>query len=97
MPKVIKKIEIILEQHIKFEKIHLFSDGNGRTGRILIIDSCLKENLPPIIIPKDEKGKYITLLSNENIEEFTLWGLKLQEVEMKRIEKFYNKESVQKK
>jgi Fic family protein len=47
-----EKVEIILDQHIKFERIHPFGDGNGRTGRLLIIDSCLRENLVPIIIPK---------------------------------------------
>ena len=48
-----EKIEAILDQHIKFEKIHPFGDGNGRTGRLLIIHSCLKENLAPILIPKE--------------------------------------------
>ena len=56
-----EKVEIIMDQHIKFEKIHPFNDGNGRTGRLLIIHSCLKEDLEPIIIPKEEKGKYINL------------------------------------
>ena len=92
----IEKVEIILDQHIKFEKIHPFSDGNGRTGRILIIDSCLKENLAPIIIPKEDKGKYISFLSNENSADFSEWGIQLQKLEIERIETFYNKERVNK-
>lgn len=88
-----EKIEIILDQHIKFEKIHPFSDGNGRTGRLLIIHSCLKEDILPIIIPKEEKGKYINILHTENLNEFKKWGLELQEKEKKRIEKFLNKET----
>ena len=87
-----EKVEIIMEQHIKFEKIHPFIDGNGRTGRLLIIHSCLKENLEPIIIPKEEKGKYINLLASENLKELTKWALQLQEKERDRIEKFSNKE-----
>lgn len=90
-----EKIEIIVDQHIKFEKIHPFSDGNGRTGRMLMIDSCIKENISPIIIPKEEKGKYINYLATENSKEFTRWGLELQKKELDRIEKFYNKEKVQ--
>mgnify|MGYP000920637818 FL=1 len=87
-----EKVEIIMDQHIKFEKIHPFNDGNGRTGRLLIIHSCLKENLAPILIPKEEKGKYINLLASENLKELTKWALQLQEKERDRIEKFSNKE-----
>ena len=87
-----EKVEIIMDQHIKFEKIHPFNDGNGRTGRLLIIHSCLKEDLEPIIIPKGEKGKYINLLACENLKELTKWALLLQEKERDRIEKFSNKE-----
>ena len=87
-----EKVEIIMDQHIKFEKIHPFNDGNGRTGRLLIIHSCLKEDLEPIIIPKEEKGKYINLLASENLKELTKWGLELQEKEKERVKKFFNKE-----
>ena len=87
-----EKVEIIMDQHIKFEKIHPFNDGNGRTRRLLIIHSCLKEDLEPIIIPKEEKGKYINLLASENLKELTKWALQLQEKERDRIEKFSNKE-----
>ena len=87
-----EKVEIIMDQHIKFEKIHPFNDGNGRTGRLLIIHSCFKEDLEPIIIPKEEKGKYINLLASENLKELTKWALQLQEKERDRIEKFSNKE-----
>lgn len=83
-----EKVEIILDQHIKFERIHPFGDGNGRTGRLLIIDSCLRENLAPIIIPKAEKSKYINFLANEDVKNFTKWALELQEKELKRKEKF---------
>ena len=60
-----------------------------------MIDSCIKENIPPIIIPKEEKGKYINYLSNESIKDFTKWGVNLSEKEAERIEKFLNKEKVQ--
>lgn len=90
-----EKIEIIVDQHIKFERIHPFSDGNGRAGRMLMIDSCIKESISPIIIPKEEKEKYIKYLATENSKKFIKWGLELQEKELDRIEKFYNKEIIQ--
>ena len=91
-----EKIEAILDRHIKFEKIHPFGDGNGRTGRLLIIHSCLKENLAPILIPKEEKGKYINFLTSENIKEFVKWGIELENKEKERIELFHNKEKEEK-
>ena len=39
-----------------FERIHPFFDGNGRTGRAFIVHSCLQQNIPPIIIPKEMGG-----------------------------------------
>ena len=55
--------------HLEFESIHPFEDGNGRTGRILLNYELLKNNLPPIVIPKDERGKYFELLRNKDIEK----------------------------
>lgn len=42
--------EQIKKFHIKFESIHPFLDGNGRTGRILMNIQRLKLNLPLLII-----------------------------------------------
>lgn len=87
-----EKVKVILEEHIKFERIHPFGDGNGRTGRMLIIDSCFKENILPIIIPKEEKNKYISFLKTENYDGFTKWGIELQKVEEKRLNIFFNEQ-----
>ena len=49
--------------HEKFERIHPFYDGNGRTGRMLINLILLKSGLPPLIIKNRTRKKYYNVLS----------------------------------
>jgi Fic family protein len=49
--------------HQKFEKIHPFSDGNGRTGRMLMVYVLLKSKYPPIIIQKINRAEYLKTLA----------------------------------
>ena len=47
--------------HAKFENIHPFSDGNGRTGRLVMNYFLLLHGHPPVIIhEEDRKGYYGT-------------------------------------
>ena len=56
----------IAKYHIEFEKIHPFEDGNGRTGRLLINYELLKNDLPPIVISKEDRVKYFEFLRNND-------------------------------
>lgn len=61
-------IQIISEKHIEFERIHPFSDGNGRVGRLLINYSLIDNDLPPCVIPKENKLEYMEYLSEQDSE-----------------------------
>lgn len=82
------KIRAILEAHIEFEKIHPFSDGNGRTGRLMMIYSCLEQGLTPIVLPKEQKARYINILRTNDIKDFLEFAKEIQGKEFKRFECF---------
>lgn len=49
--------------HQKFEKIHPFADGNGRTGRMMLNYILLKNGYPPLIIRKSQRSTYLDSLA----------------------------------
>ena len=56
------KIALLAESHANFEKIHPFSDGNGRTGRLLLFILALKLGLVPPVLRKDRRFAYYKYL-----------------------------------
>jgi len=48
--------------HAKFENIHPFADGNGRTGRLTMNYFLLLHNHPPIIIHEEDRKVYYSAL-----------------------------------
>lgn len=87
-----EKIKVILESHIQFERIHPFSDGNGRTGRLLILYSLIENNIAPLLITKELKNEYMINLREQDVDNFYKMSKPLIEKEYQRIECFYNKE-----
>lgn len=96
-----ERTKAILEGHIAFEKIHPFSDGNGRTGRMIMNYVLIENDLPPLIIKKEDRNIYTEILheaqtkeipSERDIEKFYNFALPLMKEEQQRIEAFYNQE-----
>ena len=59
--------------HVKFENIHPFADGNGRTGRLTMNYFLLTHNHPPIIIHEEDRKVYYSALEAwDERQELTL-------------------------
>ena len=78
----------LAKYHIEFEKIHPFEDENGRTGRLLLNYELIKNNLPPVVISKDDRVKYFEFLKNDDIIGLAEWLKDLSNQENERMEKF---------
>jgi len=64
---VIKKAS---HDHYQLESIHPFFDGNGRTGRLILLTQLLSKGYPPAIIEIEDRYKYYMALSKGDIGEF---------------------------
>lgn len=54
-----KNLKTLAEFHARYECIHPFQDGNGRTGRMILFRECLKADLAPVVILEQHREKYI--------------------------------------
>ena len=54
-----------------------------------MLEHC-KKNIPPIVIPMEERIKYFEFLRNKDIEGLANWLRTLSEIERKQIESFNN-------
>lgn len=62
-------IALLARTHAEFEQIHPFSDGNGRTGRLIMFALALQYKLVPPIITKERRTAYYKYLALAQTEE----------------------------
>jgi len=83
-------IELASEFHARFEYIHPFRDGNGRTGREILSWALQKEGFPRAIINLQNRGSYVVLLErvqlSKQYHKFTRFVVACLEKRAKEIE-----------
>ncbi|MEX0668789.1 MAG: Fic family protein [Candidatus Saccharimonadales bacterium] len=67
--KKLDAVSLFAYTHAQFEKIHPFSDGNGRTGRLLMLAQALQLGYIPPIVTKERKYAYYKYLELAQVRD----------------------------
>ena len=69
------KVELaqILDLHVRFERIHPFTDGNGRIGRLLMFKECLRHEITPFILDDKRRTEYLKGIREWDMDKSTLF------------------------
>lgn len=62
-------ISVLAEFHARYESIHPFQDGNGRTGRLILFRECLKNGIVPVVIEDANRNEYLDALKEYREEK----------------------------
>jgi Uncharacterized conserved protein len=76
-------ISILAEFHARYESIHPFQDGNGRTGRRILFRECLKNRIVPVVIEDVNRNVYLEVLKEYREEKQLEKFVKLFEKEQR--------------
>jgi Fic family protein len=62
-------IEAVAEFHLRFESIHPFIDGNGRTGRLILNLELIKAGLLPVNVKFTDRQRYYSCFDTFALEQ----------------------------
>lgn len=69
--RTVRDVSVLAELHARYEMIHPFQDGNGRTGRLILYKECLRHGLVPFIIMDNDKAIYYKALNKaQTLQEY---------------------------
>ncbi|MBE6035632.1 MAG: Fic family protein [Clostridiales bacterium] len=80
--------EKMADFHLRFERIHPFKDGNGRTGRILLTKEFLASGYAPVVIPIEDRALYMNMLADQNVNKLASYFEKLNTEEETTMNKY---------
>ena len=66
--KELNPLELAAWTHAEFVKIHPFTDGNGRTSRLIMNYQLMAEGFPPVSISKEDRLEYFKVLEAYAVE-----------------------------
>ena len=62
-------LDVLAEYHARYECIHPFQDGNGRTGRLILFRECLKNEIVPVVIEDVNRNEYLEAFKEHREEK----------------------------
>lgn len=77
-------LEVLAEFHVRYESIHPFQDGNGRTGRLILFRECLRHGISPLIIEDAHRPEYL-----EALKEYRQTGSITKMIDLFHLEQDY--------
>ena len=81
----VNPVELSARAHYRFEKIHLFGDGNGRIGRLLMNHILWCVGYPMLIIEYKKRASYYKALKNDEDKFLNYFIRRYISVHKKRI------------
>lgn len=61
-------VERAARSHSEFLKVHPFSDGNGRTARLLMNLDLMRAGYPPMVLPVERRLEYYEALDRAHVD-----------------------------
>lgn len=62
--------EALAQIHNRFEKVHPFIDGNGRTGRLVLNLLLVRLGYPPVVILKSQRAAYLRAMQRADQDDY---------------------------